>query len=107
MGRLARVLNDQSDIEFIVEGHTDSIAYPQPILLDNWDLSVKRATTLVRALQSDYNISPTRMTAAGRSEYITVAPNDTPEGRAANRHTRIVILPKMDRLLRVLERGQG
>src|SRR5207244_3011993 len=83
LGRIARALNDEPDIEIMVEGHTDSVAYPQDILLDNWDLSVKRATSLVRILQQDYNVSPVRMTAAGRSEYVTVAANDTPEGRAA------------------------
>jgi chemotaxis protein MotB len=106
LGRLARVMNDQPDLEFMVEGHTDSVAYPQDILPDNWDLSVKRATSVVRILQNEYHISPLRMTAAGRSEYIPVAPNDTPEGRAANRRTRIIILPQLDQLLKVLEHGQ-
>ena len=107
LGRLARVLNDQPDIEFMVEGHTDSIPYSQDILLDNWDLSVKRATAIVRMLQNEYHISPIRMTAAGRSEYVTVAANDTTEGRAANRRTRIVIFPQLDQLLRVLEHKHG
>jgi chemotaxis protein MotB len=104
LGRMARVLNDQPDIELMVEGHTDSISYNRDSLSDNWDISVKRAASLVRILQRQYNISPVRMTAAGRSEYITVAPNDTPEGRAANRRTRIIILPQLDQLLRLLER---
>lgn len=104
LGRMARVLNDQPDIELMVEGHTDSISYSPDSLSDNWDISVRRATSLVRILQHQYNIAPVRMTAAGRSEYITVAPNDTPEGRAANRRTRIVILPQLDQLLRLLER---
>jgi chemotaxis protein MotB len=101
LGRMARVLNGYPDIEF------DSISYPQDILLDNWDLSIKRATSLVRILQNEYNISPVRMTAAGRSEYITVDANDTPEGRAANRRTRIVILPQLGQLLKLLEHRQG
>jgi len=107
LGRLAGALNEQPDIEFMVEGHTDSISYPQEVLVDNWDLSVKRATSLVRVLQNECHISPLRMTAAGRSEYITVAPNDTAEGSAANRRTRIVILPQLDRLLQLLDRRQG
>lgn len=107
LGRLARVLTDQPDLELMVEGHTDSISYPQDSLLDNWDLSVKRATSLVRILQNDYNVSPVRMTAAGRSEYMTVAPNDTPEGRAANRRTRIAILQQQDQLERLLDRRHG
>ena len=110
LGRLARVLHDQPDIEFVVEGHTDSIA-PNPqdsaSAPDNWDLSVRRATSIVRTLQNDYHIAPTRMTAAGRSEYIPVASNDTPEGRAANRRTRIVIIPQADPLTRLLKQKQG
>lgn len=110
LGRLARVLHDQPDIEFVVEGHTDSIA-PNPqdsaSAPDNWDLSVRRATAIVRTLQNDYHIAPTRMTAAGRSEYIPVASNDTPEGRAANRRTRIVIIPQADPLTRLLKQKQG
>ncbi|MES1159408.1 MAG: OmpA family protein [Bacteroidota bacterium] len=107
LGRIARALNDGPEIEIMVEGHTDSVAYPQDILPDNWDLSVKRATSLVRILQQDYNVSPIHLTAAGRSEYITVSANDTPEGRAANRRTRIVISPQIDQLLKLLERKQG
>jgi chemotaxis protein MotB len=107
LARLAKVLNNQPDIEFMVEGHTDSIPYAQGALFDNWDLSVKRATSVVRILQSQYNVSPARMTAAGRSEYINVASNDTPEGLAANRRTRIIIFPQLDRLINLLERKQG
>jgi len=107
LARLAKVLNNQPDIEFIVEGHTDSIPYAQGPLFDNWDLSVKRAAAVVRILQSQYNVSPARMMAAGRSEYIAVAPNDTPEGQAANRRTRIIIIPQLDRLINLLERKQG
>jgi len=104
LGRLARVLNDQPELEFMVEGHTDSVAYPQDILLDNWDLSVKRATSIVRVLQNEYHVSPARITAAGRGEFVMVAPNDTAEGRAANRRTRIVIFPQLDPLLRAISR---
>jgi chemotaxis protein MotB len=107
IARLASALNDQPDLEFTVEGHTDSIAYPRGELFDNWDLSVKRATAVVRMLQNDYHVSPLRMTAAGRGEYITVNPNDTPDGRAANRRTRIVILPPTAQLLKLIEQGQA
>ena len=110
LGRLARVLHDQPDIEFVVEGHTDSIA-PNPqdsaSAPDNWDLSVRRATSIVRTLQHEYHIAPSRMTAAGRSDYIPIASNDTPEGRAANRRTRIVIIPQADPLTRLLKQKQG
>lgn len=104
LGKVALVLKNQPDIEFMVEGHTDSVPYLQGVLLDNWDLSVKRATSVVRILQNQYNIPPERMTAAGRSEYITLASNSTPEGRAVNRRTRIVILPQLDQFFKLLER---
>ncbi|MDO6428992.1 OmpA family protein [Flavitalea sp. BT771] len=104
LGKVALVLKNQPDIEFMVEGHTDSVPYFQGVLLDNWDLSVKRATSVVRILQNQYNIPPERMTAAGRGEYVTVASNETPEGRAANRRTRIVILPQLDQFFKLLER---
>lgn len=104
LGKVAMVLQHQPDIEFMVEGHTDSVTYLQGVLLDNWDLSVKRATSVVRILQHQYNIPPSRMTAAGRGEYVTIASNDTPEGRAANRRTRIVILPQLDQFFKLLER---
>ncbi len=104
LGKVALVLKSQPDIEFMVEGHTDSVPYLQGVLLDNWDLSVKRATSVVRILQNQYNIPPGHMTAAGRSEYLTVASNSTAEGRAANRRTRIVILPQLDQFFKLLER---
>lgn len=104
LGKVAKVLNNQPEIEFLVEGHTDSNPYRKGVLLDNWDLSVKRATAVTRILQNDYAIAPARITAAGRSEYIPVSGNDTPEGRAANRRTRIVILPQLDQFFKLLER---
>lgn len=103
LGKVATVLNNQPDIEFMVEGHTDSVPYHQGVLLDNWDLSVKRASCVVRILQYQYHIAPAKMTAAGRSEYVGVASNDTPEGRAMNRRTRIVILPQLDQFFKLLE----
>ncbi|HVU98408.1 MAG TPA: OmpA family protein [Puia sp.] len=104
IGRLARVLNDQPDVEITVLAHTESVVHPQEVLVDDWDLSVKRATSVVRMLQTDYSVSPLRMTAAGRSEYAGMAPADTPEGRAANRRTRIIIQPQLEPLIRLLER---
>ncbi|MFS8616659.1 MAG: OmpA family protein [Solitalea sp.] len=105
LGKVAKVLANQPHIEFMVEGHTDNVPYHQGVLLDNWDLSVKRATTIVRVLQTQYGIPPARMTAAGRSEYIPVATNETAEGRASNRRTRIVILPELDQFFKLLERS--
>jgi len=105
LGKVAAVLKAQPDIEFMVEGHTDNKAYHRPGLLkDNWDLSVKRATSVVRILQTQYGLDPAHITAAGRGEYVPVASNDTDEGRAANRRTRIVILPQLDQFFKLLEK---
>ena len=106
LGKVAKVLAAQPAIEFMVEGHTDSkqLISGGSLMEDNWDLSVKRATTIVRILQDTYGIEPKRMTAAGRSEYMPVTENDTPEHRAANRRTRIVILPQLDQFFQLLEK---
>ena len=104
LGKVAMVLKNQPDIEFMVEGHTDNVAVkPGSILLDNWYLSVKRATAVVRILQKQYGLNPTKMAAAGRGEYSPVADNTAADGRAANRRTRIVILPQLDQFFKLLE----
>lgn len=103
LGKVAKVLNNQPEIEFMVEGHTDSIPIKSPGIQDNWDLSVKRATTVVRILQDTYGIDPKRMTAAGRSQYLPLTTNATADGRAVNRRTRIVILPQLDQFFKLLE----
>ncbi|MCZ2458415.1 MAG: OmpA family protein [Chitinophagales bacterium] len=103
LGKVAQVLKNQPDIEFMVEGHTDNVPYRSGVLLDNWDLSVKRATSVIRILQNQYGLDPAKMAAAGRSEYLPIASNDTAEGRAANRRTRIVILPQLDQFFKLLE----
>jgi len=103
LGKVALVLKNQPDIEFMVEGHTDHIPFKKGGLLDNWDLSVKRATAVVRILQNQYGLDPTHMAAAGRAEYKPLTANDTEEGRAINRRTRIVILPELDQFFKLLE----
>jgi chemotaxis protein MotB len=104
LGKVATVLKAQPDIEFMVEGHTDNVAFKRGELLDNWDLSVHRATSVVRILQTQYGLNPAHMAAAGRGEYLPVTPNDTPQGRATNRRTRIVILPQLDQFFKLLEK---
>jgi chemotaxis protein MotB len=104
LGKVATVLKAQPDIEFLVEGHTDNKQFVRPNLQDNWDLSVKRATSVVRILQKQYGLDPAHITAAGRAEYQPVGTNDTEEGRAANRRTRIVILPQLDQFFKLLEK---
>ena len=103
LGKVALVLKNQPDMEFMVEGHTDNIPYRRGVLLDNWDLSVKRSTSVVRILQNKYGLQPSKISAAGRSEYVPVTTNDTPAGRAANRRTRIVVLPQLDQFFKLLE----
>jgi chemotaxis protein MotB len=104
LGKVALVLKNQPDIEFMVEGHTDNVQFKgNGVLIDNWDLSVKRATSVVRLLQKDYGLDPMKMAAAGRGEYHPVADNATTEGKSLNRRTRIVILPKLDQFFQLLE----
>jgi chemotaxis protein MotB len=102
LGKIANVLNAHPELDVMVEGHTDSIPIHNTILADNWDLSVKRATSVVRILQEKYKISPIRMTAAGHGKYDPVAANNTAEGRALNRRTRIVVLPQLDQFFKLL-----
>ncbi len=105
LGKVAQVVNNKPDFEFMVEGHTDNVPYRSGVLLDNWDLSAKRATSVVRILQNDFSVDPARMTAAGRSYYVPLSNNDTAENRARNRRTRIVVLPKLDQFYSMIEEG--
>ena len=105
LGKVAKVVLEKPEIEFLVEGHTDNQSIQNEVLLDNWDLSVKRATSVVRVLQNDFGVQPERMTAAGRSYYVPVADNDTAENRSKNRRTRIVVLPKLDQFYDLIEQG--
>ena len=105
ISKVAKILEAKPDFEVMVEGHTDNVSYRKGELEDNWDLSTKRATSIVRVLQTDFEIDPARMTAAGRAEYVPLTENETPEGRAANRRTRIIILPKLDQFYGMIEEG--
>lgn len=105
LGKVATVVNAKPDFEFMVEGHTDNVPISREVIQDNWDLSVLRATAVVRILQNDFNVDPARMTAGGRGEYIPLASNSNAEGRARNRRTRIVVLPKLDQFYNMIEEG--
>ena len=107
LGKVAKVVNDKPEIEFMVEGHTDNVPIKIEGIDDNWDLSVKRATSVIRILQNDFDVKPERMTAAGRSYYIPLYENDSPSNRAKNRRTRIVVLPKLDQFYDLIEQGMG
>lgn len=104
LGKVAAIVKDKSQFECMVEGHTDNVPIKNPVLQDNWDLSVKRATSIVRILQNDFGIEPGRLVAAGRGEYVPLASNDTAEGRQTNRRTRILVLPKIDQFYDMIEK---
>lgn len=103
LGTIAQVINDQEDLNILVEGHTDNVPISRKGLIDNWDLSVKRATSVVRTLQLDYYVSPERLTAAGRAEYVPKADNETAAGRGKNRRTEIIFTPRLDQFFELLE----
>ena len=105
LGKVAKVINDKPELEFMVEGHTDNVPIKVEGTQDNWDLSVRRATSIVRILQTEFNVAPERMTAAGRAEFVPVADNDSAAGRAKNRRTRIVVLPKLDQFYDLINKG--
>lgn len=102
LGKIAQIIQSRPDLEVMVEGYTDNVPIKNSCIDDNWDLSVKRATSVVRALQVAHKVDPNRLIAAGRGEYNTLAGNDTAEGRAINRRTRIIILPKLDQFYDLL-----
>ena len=103
LGKIAEVISDHDQLDVMVEGHTDDVPMANSCVEDNWDLSVKRATSVVRVLTKDYYVDPERLTAAGRAEYLPRAENDTAEGRSMNRRTEIVIMPKLDQFFKLLE----
>ncbi|MBP9194871.1 MAG: flagellar motor protein MotB [Saprospiraceae bacterium] len=96
LGKIAKIVENRKDLEIMVEGYTDNKPIATDCIKDNWDLSVKRATSVVRMLQNTYKVDPNKLIAAGRGEYNTLADNNTTEGRANNRRTRIILLPKLD-----------
>ena len=103
LGKVAKVINGKPDFEAMVEGHTDNVPYSNGVLIDNWDLSVKRATAIVRELQK-LGVAPSRLVAAGRADYVPLVPNDSAENRSTNRRTRILVLPKIDQFYDMIEK---
>tara|TARA_R110002049_G_scaffold309289_1_gene520225 strand:+ start:11575 stop:12414 length:840 start_codon:yes stop_codon:yes gene_type:complete len=103
LAKVAKVVNSKPDFECMVEGHTDNVPYRKEPLLDNWDLSVKRSTSIIRVLQ-DLGVNPKQLIAAGRGEYVPLVDNNTAENRATNRRTRIVVLPKIDQFYDMIEK---
>ncbi len=104
LAKVAKVINSKPDFECMVEGHTDNVPIKNSVLLDNWDLSVKRSTSIVRVLQNELGVNPKQLIPAGRSSFVPLVDNDTAENRAKNRRTRIIIMPKIDQFYDMLEK---
>lgn len=103
LSKIASVINDHDQLQVLVEGHTDNVPMNTSCISDNWDLSVKRATAVVRSLSEKHYVSPERLTAAGRSSYVPKDDNDTAEGRSKNRRTEIIIQPRLDQFFQLME----
>lgn len=104
LAKVAKVINSKPDFECMVEGHTDNVPYKSAVLLDNWDLSVKRSTAIVRVLHNDLGVNPKQLIPAGRSSYVPLVANNTAANKAKNRRTRIIIMPKIDQFYDMLEK---
>jgi len=102
LGKIAQIVKSRPEVDVMVEGYTDNVPIKNSCVEDNWDLSVKRATSVVRVLQNNYGVDPNKLIAAGRGEYNVLASNETAEGRVMNRRTRIIILPKLNQFYDLL-----
>jgi chemotaxis protein MotB len=107
LAKIAKIINDYKGYDVLVEGNTDSVSVSEPNIRNNWDLSALRASSVVLALQDSYGVDPQRLTAGGRGEYNPVASNDTPEGRSLNRRTEIIITPKLNQLMDLIDKGKA
>ncbi len=105
LSKIAKIITDYKDYEVLVEGNTDNVPISRTNIRNNWDLSALRASSVVQELQNKYGVNPSRLSAAGRGEYNTVADNDTAEGRAKNRRTQIIITPKLDQFLELIDKA--
>ncbi|SKB34045.1 chemotaxis protein MotB [Parapedobacter luteus] len=105
LSKIAKIIMDYSDYEVLVEGNTDNVPISQRNIRNNWDLSVLRGSSVVQALQNDYGVDPKRLTAAGRGEYNPIASNDTESGRTRNRRTQIIITPKLDQFMELIDKA--
>lgn len=105
LSKIAKIITDYKDYEVLIEGNTDNVPISRPNIRNNWDLSTLRASSVVQALQNEYGVDPKRMTAGGRGEYNPVADNDTEAGRLKNRRTQIIITPKLDQFMDLIEQG--
>ncbi|HVZ96289.1 MAG TPA: flagellar motor protein MotB, partial [Chitinophagaceae bacterium] len=105
LAKIAKIITDYKDYDVLIEGNTDTVPISRPNIRNNWDLSALRASSVVQALQNSYGVDPQRLTAGGRGQYNPIAGNDTPEGRSENRRTEIIITPKLDQFMDLINKG--
>lgn len=105
LGKIAKIIKDYSDYDVLIEGNTDAVPISMANIRNNWDLSALRASSVVQALQTTYGVAPKRLTAGGRGEYNPIAGNDTEAGKAKNRRTQIIITPKLDQFMDLIEKA--
>ncbi len=105
LSKIAKIITDYKDYDVLIEGNTDNVPISQKNIRNNWDLSALRASSVVQALQNDYGVDPKRLTAAGRGEYNPVADNSTAVGKQRNRRTQIIITPKLDQFMDLIDKA--
>src|SRR5690606_18931842 len=105
LSKIAKIIKDYKDYDVLVEGNTDNVPISQPNIRNNWDLSALRGSSVVQALQNQYGVNPKRLTAGGRGEYNPIADNSTEAGRTRNRRTQIIITPKLDQFMELIEQA--
>jgi chemotaxis protein MotB len=105
LSKIAKIITDYKDFEVLIEGNTDNVPIAKPNIRNNWDLSALRASSVVQALQTNFGVDPKRLTAGGRGEYNPVASNDTPDGKTRNRRTQIIITPKLDQFMELIDKA--
>jgi chemotaxis protein MotB len=107
LSKIAKIITDYKDYDVLIEGNTDNVPISKPNIRNNWDLSALRASSVVQSLQNNYSVDPKRLTAGGRGEFNPVASNDTPEGKVMNRRTQIIITPKLNQFMELINKGAG
>ncbi len=105
LSKIAKIIQDYKDYEVLIEGNTDTDPISKPNIRNNWDLSALRASSVVQALQNTYGVDPKRLTAGGRGEYNPIADNNTAAGKARNRRTQIIITPKLDQFMELIDKA--
>ncbi len=105
LSKIAKIITDYKDYDVLIEGNTDNVPIAKPNIRNNWDLSALRASSVVQSLQNNYSVDPKRLTAGGRGEYNPVASNDTPDGKIKNRRTEIIITPKLNQFMDLIDKG--